>query len=866
MNFEKKVQVGIIGEPNFISLNLLENLLSKNCYITIVTDNVYTWNNLSSRINLRTRFRVLNNKDFKQTQNFDYLIYCDGFISKEGVTQKFEKFLQLNKSLKAKTLAILPFETRNRDGRLSDYLNDNLSIVYLGDVIGPRINLESDLLIVNTLKQIFFNRKLSLPIGETIYPVFITDVVRVLSKWLFSFGPYGKETLLIGPNVSASSFWKENQKIVKDLKIEYLENIPQRILPRNCEIVTIGCNIHPSLVETYRWIMQEAKSGKVRPKTQRSSFSKPVKTLILTILPILALPFLLIAIGGGLLFISYKNYTKLSENSFQSIVLASKPLFVMARAESAVLEKIPLLNLIYREVSYVASLGENGSGILSNAVPMARSGKELFDKSLGNDIYNPTDISLKVLKNIDSSYKTIASIQIETSEALSKNSLIAKKVNNTLDLSKINTLLIQGKTLLSRLPTLLGNDKQKTYLVLFQNNMELRPTGGFIGSYGLATFDKGRLSDLTVNDVYSADGQLNGHVEPPLPIKNYLGEANWWLRDSNWDPDFPTSGRRAEWFLDKEVGRQVDGVIALDLEPIKEILKYTGPIFLPDYNLDVTSDNLYEKTQAEVEQNFFPGTHKKASFLTALSQSLLSEIEKLDERKKIEVMKILYKSLESRHLQVYLHDNPSASALAILGWDGAVNSKECGSSCYADFVGLIEANVGVNKVNYFIQRQVNLDVNLTPGEVNRKLTLKITNIANQDLGKSGVYKDYVRLMVPTGAEIVDTNVQLGQSSQRVYPDIATLKGRQEVGLFVEVIPGQTKELVFEWKDKVDLKSTDKYGLYVRKQAGVNNDPWVINLRSDKPMIKDSRFILTKEGVYQYNATLVGDLLSLFSFK
>ena len=156
--------------------------------------------------------------------------------------------------------------------------------------------------------------------------------------------------------------------------------------------------------------------------------------------------------------------------------------------------------------------------------------------------------------------------------------------------------------------------------------MELRPTGGFIGSFGLITFDGGRLSDLTVNDVYTADGQLNGHVEPPLPIKNYLGEASWWLRDSNWDPDFPTSAKRAEWFLDKELGKKVDGVIATDLYPIKEILKVTGSVFLSDYNSTITSENLYETTQNEVQNNFFPGTHKKASFLTALSRSLLGEL------------------------------------------------------------------------------------------------------------------------------------------------------------------------------------------------------------------------------------------------
>jgi len=114
----------------------------------------------------------------------------------------------------------------------------------------------------------------------------------------------------------------------------------------------------------------------------------------------------------------------------------------------------------------------------------------------------------------------------------------------------------------ANLPSILGQDTNKNYLILFENNMELRPTGGFIGHTVLQNFGGGKLNGLDINDIYSADGQLKGHGEPPAPIKNYLGEANWWFRDSNWDPDFPTSAERAEWFLNKEMDQNFDGVIS----------------------------------------------------------------------------------------------------------------------------------------------------------------------------------------------------------------------------------------------------------------------------------------------------------------
>lgn len=221
----------------------------------------------------------------------------------------------------------------------------------------------------------------------------------------------------------------------------------------------------------------------------------------------------------------------------------------------------------------------------------------------------------------------------------------AKQILQLVDFDKLKTYSKEGGVLASNLASILGSGEDKNYLILFQNNMELRPTGGFIGSYGVANFGGGKMNGLNINDIYSADGQLKGHIEPPLPIKNYLDEANWWFRDSNWNPDFPTSAERAEWFLNKEMDQQVDGVVAIDLQPIKDVLAYTGPIFLPDYNATITSDNLYEKTQEEAQANSFPGSRQKASFLTALSRTLISDVAKMNAKNRILVLRAFMKVL-----------------------------------------------------------------------------------------------------------------------------------------------------------------------------------------------------------------------------
>jgi hypothetical protein len=397
--------------------------------------------------------------------------------------------------------------------------------------------------------------------------------------------------------------------------------------------------------------------------------------------------------------------------------------------------------------------------------------------------------------------------------------------------------------------------------------MELRPTGGFIGSYGLLTFNSGRLSDFGVSDVYSADGQLKGHVEPPAPIKIHLGEENWWLRDSNWDPDFPTSAKRAEWFLDKEIDKQVDGVFSIDLAPIREILKITGPIFLPDYNLKIDSENLYEETQSEAQDNFFPGAHNKASFLTALSRSLLGELESISYKQKVSTLLSFYKNLEERHIQLFLHEGESQNSISLLGWDGSVSSKECGDGCYSDMLGVVEANVGFNKANYFIKRNATLEVKLYPEKITRKLTFILTDTANPGLGISGRYVSYVRFLVPGDSTNLTIKSISGQNSESLLTDVVDIKGRKEVGVLVEVLPGQKKEISFEWASNFEDKQPSSYGMYLRKQAGIDGYPIELNIDTQKQSPSaDSRFTLTKDGIYTYNTTLSKDLFATFSLR
>jgi hypothetical protein len=876
MNRESKLLVCLFSDPNFLAVSILETLLSKNCLVTIVTDDKTLWSERTKYLTNSSHFSLIGTNEYASLSNFSYAIFCGGFIDKDSSGDDFKKFISNKNFGNAKTLAIFPFETFTFKSSSRISISDNAGIIYIGDLVGPRIDLESNLLLPSLVREMFTSNTITLGVGEILYPIFIADAARSIVKWLLSFGPYGKDTFLIGRQVSSTEFWKQNRKYFPNLKVLYDTKIETRLIPKGYEKVILNSNLNIGLNETYKWLSQNKlvikKSGthtKVRSekKINKSPKSKFIHTLLLPIFLILFLPIITSIVSGGLLYYSYKQFLSGNIGSAQNSALLAKSISLIGKNESEILGKIPLVGIVYKETSYISLTGEILADLSVSAMPVVENGYKIFGNVLGSGVYDVNTPSVQIKSGLDYMYQQISFFQIATKERVSLGVYSARQAVQLVDFDKLKTLFQEGSILMDNLPSILGEGENKNYLILFQNNMELRPTGGFIGSYGVANFGGGKMNGLNINDVYSADGQLKGHVEPPSPIKNYLNEANWWFRDSNWNPDFPTSAGRAEWFLKKEMDQDVDGVIAIDLQPIRNILEYTGPIFLPDYNLTVSSDNLYEKTQAEAQDNSFPGSRQKASFLTALSRTLISDFTKMNPKSRIQILKVMYENLTARHIQIYLHDQKPSEAINRLGWDGKIQSYSCGNNCYSDFFGEIEANVGVNKANYFVKRDMNFDVNIGSQKITRKLNIKLANSANPALGVSGVYRNYLRIMIPSDSNLIGIKIASGQSEKTLVPETTQEKGRQEVGVLVEVSPGQTRDVSFEWQNDIPQGSEIKnYGLFVRKQAGVSDDPLSINFSGISGVMSNPIFSLTKGGKYSYNTNLDKDFFARLSWK
>jgi hypothetical protein len=173
----------------------------------------------------------------------------------------------------------------------------------------------------------------------------------------------------------------------------------------------------------------------------------------------------------------------------------------------------------------------------------------------------------------------------------------------------------------------------------------------------------------------------------------------------------------------------------------------------------------------------------------------------------------------------------------------------------------------MNKVNYFIQRSINVDVDLGTGGISHKLTLNLKNTANPALGPSGRYKNYLRILVPSDTSLVSVVSYNGNVQENLTPELTDAKGHKEVGVLVELLAGGTKNIVFSWISGPGATLPfGNYGLYIRKQAGTDTDPININVNSNAVKLNsDPRFTLTKDSTYKYNTTLARDLFLRFSW-
>lgn len=340
------------------------------------------------------------------------------------------------------------------------------------------------------------------------------------------------------------------------------------------------------------------------------------------------------------------------------------------------------------------------------------------------------------------------------------------------------------------LPDLLGLDEPRRYLMVFQNNNELRPTGGFMGSFALVDVRDGEVKKYTVpgGGTYDLQGSLVKRVASPEPLR--LINARWEFQDANWWWDWPTSAQKLEWFYSHAGGETVDGVIALNASIIPALLELTGPIAMPQYGLVVTKDNFIAETTAEVELRYDKEANRPKQFLADLAPKLLEKIETIAEHDGGALLTIFGRAIAEKELQVYRHDEAAQRTVRRLGWGGDVKPLPART----DTLGVVHTNIAGNKTDGVVSTVVHHQARVDE----RGVTTNTVEIVRTHRGVKGDpftgvrNVDYLRLYVPQGSRLLRAEGFRPPASDLFDPIDASLKPDEDLSAieqFVGVVDG-----------------------------------------------------------------------------
>jgi Protein of unknown function (DUF4012) len=405
------------------------------------------------------------------------------------------------------------------------------------------------------------------------------------------------------------------------------------------------------------------------------------------------------------------------------------------------------------------------------------------------------------------------------------------------------------------LPTLMGATKKMRYVIFFLNNRELRPGGGFLGSFAELDVEDYAVSRFQIYDVYDADGRLVGHVDPPEAIKQYLQQPHWFLRDSNWSPSFKENVFNAQIFLEKELRIQpADGYIAVTESALEMLLKAYRPITVTGIDTPITADNLFFVIQQEVENNFFPGAHTKKVVLADIAQALLY---KTDSTTGEHLLGQLLQTLEQKQFVLYSSDPLMQTVIKKAGWDGGQIDPRClhTKKCISSYFLLVDANLGLSKVNYWVHKTISKELHVKGDTLFDETTILWENQAPSGEYPAGDYKNFTRMYLNKTTEIESISLN---GVTVPYKEFVSSQYK-EIGLYMDIKPLRTAEVKIKTKHSIDpTLKTIPLQMILQKQTGdINTNVRLVLGKTLRPR----NFVpVEKSGKIIYNSPLESDKL------
>lgn len=403
---------------------------------------------------------------------------------------------------------------------------------------------------------------------------------------------------------------------------------------------------------------------------------------------------------------------------------------------------------------------------------------------------------------------------------------------------------------------LLDRSRDHNILILLANNAEMRFGGGFVGSVGVVKVKDGKINVDPIRSVYYYDHRIEGSnpaydIEPEPYIKKI--STKLFLRDAGMYRNFSDNAKLARYFFEKESGIVVDDIISFTPELILELLRYSGPVYVKDYNVNVSADNFRSIVQLEVE-----GGRDKAqnqdpkSILSHLANAVFEKALQINIADYGKLDTAFYNLAQRKQIMAYSTNSDTARVIKSLGIDGDLDVLE------GNYWSLAEANIGADKSSPFIKKKITQDISIKDNMLDINMTISLSHTsdyshyyyeprANKELYMIRNNFSYYNLTLPANSTIIDNSFD--------QPDISKNSTMTTVGFYLDLYPLSQTELKIHYQVPFDINNHSLLSYYEKANGAFAID-YEINLSSNDIVglittnNRDDFTVIKENGVYK----------------
>lgn len=400
---------------------------------------------------------------------------------------------------------------------------------------------------------------------------------------------------------------------------------------------------------------------------------------------------------------------------------------------------------------------------------------------------------------------------------------------------------------------LVGLEGDRQFLLMFLNNTELRPTGGFLGTYGLVVVEGGDMKSLTTDDTYAVDALVANNdqyfIPSPLPIAKYLEQPVWYFRDGTWSPDFATGAQETIALFRQEIAAagqpvpEIHGAIGITATFFEDLLRFLGPVTVDGtvYTADNVVDTLEYQVEIAFEQQGVAREDRK-DIVGRFANIVLDRVLELPPSRFEEVFALFVQAFTQKDFALWMRDPATQAVLDDAGWSQKIAGQES-----VDTLMVVDANMASLKSDPVVKRAIRY--HLRPQGKSYEATVSITYDHQGSFDwKTSRYRTYTRIFVPQGSRLLAVDGSLENDAlrnpQALSGEVVTQEelGLTSFGTFIAIEPGHQGTLTFTYLLPESIAEAIRHGTYalhLLKQMGAADHDIALNLDFDLPVRKAS---------------------------